>query len=320
MPIFFQPSVAQSQEYTAAKIPYYQIAGGSRGGGLSAFIGQLDTTLDNLEIELVATRGGADNLERLQEAAACSAANEILDCSDIDSDLFFTLAQVDVAYHAHTGQYGFEENKEFEAVLPLTLAYQQIFVRADSDINEFADLRGKTVASGAMNSASLINFRDVLDEAGFDHGPDSVDTDLAITTLQLGSGLGLAILELCGGNPYACKTSLDSALPQDCDYYGGSLNAREGERARIQRALQLIRDAGCVDNPASCRIDAVAVTGSARTRPGLKHIAVPLAVLAAVSRDVTYYPVSEAPDSLIAEINGSNVRWSTSESSVTGVY
>lgn len=259
--LFLQSCIAQSPE-TSDEIAPYEISGSSQNGGFNTFIDQLDETLGEIKIDSLVSGGGADNLRLLE-----------------NRDVEFALSQRDLAYLSYHGENGIEKNTGFRAVLPLTRAYQQVFVRADSGIETISDLRGKVVAMGEVGSGSFINGRDVLEEMNIEYM-----LELEIDPEDLPDGRQVS----ADG-----QTITIDGLDYVFAVLGSSIDREDAVKIRelgIRPGLDAVH-AGL--------IDAVLVTGSARTRAGLKHIPVPEGVLEALSEEAPYYSVSPSPAALV---------------------
>ncbi|MEV4738199.1 MULTISPECIES: TAXI family TRAP transporter solute-binding subunit [unclassified Microbacterium] len=149
------------------------IAGGGPDGVYFAYGTRLAEELSarfDLDVSAEQTAGSVDNLLRV-------ASGESL----------LGFAQGDAAADAVAGVGAFAEPLPVQAVARLYDEYLHVVVREDSDIDELADLTGRTVSLGAENSGVNVIASRVLDAA---------DVDVAsIDDPQLGLGDSIRALE-----------------------------------------------------------------------------------------------------------------------------
>lgn len=130
------------------------IAGGGADGVYFAYGSRLAEELSvrfDLDVAAEQTAGSVDNLLRV-------AAGEAL----------LGFAQGDAAADAVAGVGAFVEPLPVQAVARLYDEYLHVVVREDSDIDELADLAGRTVSLGAENSGVNVIASRVLDAADVD--------------------------------------------------------------------------------------------------------------------------------------------------------
>ena len=132
----------------------YEIAGGGANGVYfaygSALADELSSSLD-VRMDAAETAGSVDNLLRVSSGEA-----------------ILGFAQGDAAADAVAGAGAFDEPLPVKAVARLYDEYLHVVVRADSDIEDLADLEGKTVSLGAENSGVHVIAARVLDAADVD--------------------------------------------------------------------------------------------------------------------------------------------------------
>lgn len=132
----------------------YEIAGGGANGVYYAYGSELASELEaafDVEISAAETAGSVDNLLRVGSGEALLA-----------------FAQGDAAADAVAGAGAFDEPLPVQAIARLYDEYLHVVVRADSDIEELADLAGRTVSLGAENSGVNVIAGRVLDAAEVD--------------------------------------------------------------------------------------------------------------------------------------------------------
>ena len=110
-----------------------------------------NTTIEGVNASAQSTGGSAENLRLIDQG-----------------DAEMGTVQNDVAIFAYTGVDSFEGEQitSFSVISSLYAEYVQIVVRADSDIQCIADLRGKSVSIGAAGSGVYTNAMHVLEAAG----------------------------------------------------------------------------------------------------------------------------------------------------------
>lgn len=83
-----------------------------------------------------------------------------------DSRIEMGVSQVDVAQNALKGEKEFDEPTEVQAVVPMYPNVVQVVTLKDSDINSFADLKGKRVSVGSPGSGILATNEIILETLG----------------------------------------------------------------------------------------------------------------------------------------------------------
>lgn len=142
---------ARSAEWDGGPVA---IAGGGADGVYFAYGTRLAEELStryDAEVDAEQTAGSVDNLLRV-------ASGEDL----------LGFAQGDAAADAVAGVGAFAEPLPVQAVARLYDEYLHVVVREDSDIDELAELAGRTVSLGAENSGVNVIASRVLDAAGVD--------------------------------------------------------------------------------------------------------------------------------------------------------
>lgn len=192
------------------------------GGGIAKIISE---NIDNVEATAEVTAASVDNLKFLKQGT---------------SDVAFTMA--DTAQDAAQGTDAFDG---FGTVPARTLAvlyssYVHLVTRAGSGIDRAADLRGRTVSTGAAGSGTAILAARILDAAGLDPQRDlrtqslgvaqSVDAlkDGKIEAFFWNGGLPTAaVLDLVNTPGMKAKfISTEDVLPALQQAHGGSLYYR----------------------------------------------------------------------------------------------
>ena len=154
-----------------------------------------NTTIEDMKASAQATGGSADNL-RLIEVG----------------DAEMGTVQNDVAIFAYTATDSFadEQITSFSVVSSLYAEYVQIVVRADSDIQCIADLKGKAVSIGAAGSGVYTNAMHILEAAGL----TEADIDAQYLSFsESADGLKNKQIDaafVCAGIPNAAITELAS--------------------------------------------------------------------------------------------------------------
>lgn len=199
------------------------------GGGIAKIISE---NLDNVEATAEVTAASVDNLKFIRQGT---------------SDLAFTMA--DTAQDAVRGQDAFAD---FGAVPARTLAvlyssYVHLVTRTGSGVERVADLRGRTISTGAAGSGTAILAARILEAAGLSAGRDlrtqslgvaqSVDAlkDGKIDAFFWNGGLPTAaVLDLVNTPGLTARfISTEDMLPRLQQLYGPSLYYR----ATIPRAV-----------------------------------------------------------------------------------
>ncbi len=127
----------------------------------------------NLDVSVASSGGSKDNILKMNAGEA-----------------ELGLVQNDVMYYAYQGDKDFfagEVIDSFVAVGSLYPELVQIVVAADSDIKTVADLKGKNVSVGAVNSGVYFNAVQLLGEAGLtleDIKPQHLSFDESATSFQ----------------------------------------------------------------------------------------------------------------------------------------
>lgn len=132
----------------------YEVAGGGSDGVYFAYgTGLAEELSASLDVRIAAaeTAGSVDNLLRVSSGEA-----------------LLGFAQGDAAADAVAGHGAFDDPLPVQAVARLYDEYLHVVVRADSGIDDVADLAGKTVSLGAENSGVHVIAARVLDAADVD--------------------------------------------------------------------------------------------------------------------------------------------------------
>jgi len=191
---------------------FYQVGGGY-ADVISAYVNGYDATT-------AATGGSADNILRLTAG---------------DVDIAFTFA--DVAADAVRGAGAFTNSpRPLLALAALYRNYTHLVVRADAGIRTIADLKGKRVSTGPVNSGTETLAVRIIEAAGLSVDRDIVRSKLSLSAstrgIQSGSldaifySAGLpttGIVELLAGARGEVRfLSLDGLLPALEDRYPGT--------------------------------------------------------------------------------------------------
>ncbi|GAA4697771.1 C4-dicarboxylate ABC transporter substrate-binding protein [Phytohabitans rumicis] len=198
---------------------FYQVGG--------AYADVITAHLSGFEAIVAPTAGSADNLLRLGQG---------------DVDIALTFA--DVAADAVRGRGTFAESpRQLRALAVVYQNYTHLVVRADARIKSPADLRGKRVSTGTVNSGTEFLALRLLRAAGLDPDRDirRVSLSLSATTRGLEDGTidatfwsgGLptvGITELVGSGARVSFLPLDGLLPEldrlfPATYAAGSIPA-----------------------------------------------------------------------------------------------
>ena len=212
------------------------------GGGIAKVISD---NIENVEATAEVTAASVDNLKFLQQGT---------------SDIAFTMA--DTAQDAVLGQDAFADFGTVPArnLAVLYSSYVHLVTREGSGIARVADLRGRTVSTGAAGSGTAILAARILDAAGLDPERDlrtqSLGASQSVDALKDGKveaffwngGLPTAaILDLVNTPGIrAAFISTEDLIPPLQQRYGESLYYRA------------IIPAGTYDNPADVPVVAVA--------------------------------------------------------------
>jgi TRAP transporter TAXI family solute receptor len=151
-----------------------------------------------LDVRMIAeeTAGSVDNLLRV-------SAGEAL----------IGFAQGDAAADAAAGMGVFAEPLPVQAVARLYDEYVQVVVRGDSDLDELADLAGRTISLGAENSGVNVIAERILDAAGVDAASvrnPQLDLSASIAAMERGEIDGFFWV---GGLPTPGIAALADAVP-----------------------------------------------------------------------------------------------------------
>jgi len=184
---------------TASAATFISIATGGTTGTYYPLGGDIanlfNTVIDDMKASAQATGGSADNL-RLIDGGEAELGT----------------VQNDVSIFAYTGTDTFAEEQitSFSVISSLYAEYVQIVVRADSDINCIADLKGKTVSIGAAGSGVVTNALHVLEAAGMT--VEDINAQY-LSFAESGDGLKNKQIDaafICAGIPNAAITELAS--------------------------------------------------------------------------------------------------------------
>lgn len=142
-----------------------RLATGERGGAYASFGSQYAAILEKngLLVELVETSGGMDNLARLRDG------------------------EVDVAF-VQSGTYERIEDPDhvIRGIASLGLEPLWVFYRADEEVTDVSQFRGKTISIGPVESGTEVISRVILDVNGID---DDSATLLHLSMSEAASGL-----------------------------------------------------------------------------------------------------------------------------------
>ncbi|HZN70770.1 MAG TPA: TAXI family TRAP transporter solute-binding subunit [Micromonosporaceae bacterium] len=140
---------------------FYQV-----GGGYADII---SAYLDGYDASAAATAGAADNILRL-------AAGDI--------DVAFTFA--DVGADAVHGRGVFTSPQRIEALAAIYRSYTHLIVRTDSGVTKVADLEGKRVSTGPVNSGTETMALRILTAVGIDPNRDVQRRSLSLAATTRG--------------------------------------------------------------------------------------------------------------------------------------
>lgn len=177
----------------------YRIAGGGPAGVYYAYGERFAEELHRglgLDISVSETRGSVDNLLRVGSG-----------------DALLGFAQGDTAADAIAGVGAFDEPLPVRAVARVYDEYVHIVVPADSEIRGIAELRGRRVSLGALNSGVAVIAERVLDSSGVP--VDAVDNpalglDDSIRAMEAGE---IDAFFWVGGLPTPGIERLSEAMP-----------------------------------------------------------------------------------------------------------
>lgn len=163
-------------------------------GGIAAIVNEY---VDGVNISVQVTAGGVEN-------------TRLVGSGELD----LGLAAYSQCYEANNGIKTFEgEDLAMSVLGALHSTVGQIVVLADSDIYEFQDLKGKTVAVGEAGGGAAVNFNTYCEAIGWtDQDVNTVYIAYDQATDQLGDGQIDACV-IYAGLPASSITNLDSRHP-----------------------------------------------------------------------------------------------------------
>lgn len=160
-----------------AETHYWGITTGGTGGTYYPLGGEIAALwmkhVKDLDISVQTSGGSKDNLLKIN-----------------NNEAEFGTVQNDVMFYAYKGDQDFFAGQVIDSFVAMGSLYPevvQVVVAADSDIKSVADLKGKNVSVGALNSGVYFNAVQMLTEAGLslaDIKPQHLSFDESATSFQ----------------------------------------------------------------------------------------------------------------------------------------
>lgn len=170
-------SVALSQD-----VAFFRIGAGSADSTYFAIGGLLANAISNPPGSRACEDGGSCGVPGLI-AVAQSTDGAVYNVEAIGrGELESGLAQADIAYWAFNGFGAFAEQGQIDELTAIASLYPEsihIVVRADSDITDIGQLRGRKVSLGPVQSGSFVDSQIILEAYGLTL--EDIDVDLLLT-------------------------------------------------------------------------------------------------------------------------------------------
>ena len=200
----------------AQDVRFFRIGTGATSGTYFSIGGLIANVISNPPGSRACDRGGSCGVPGLIAVAQSTQGSVENVKAIIDGQLESALAQADVAYWAYHGTGMFRNqgpSRGLRAIAHLLLSPVHIVVRADSDLFEIADLRGRRVSLGETGSGSLNIAQTVLAAHGIGEGdfePAYHEPGPASDLLQNGE---IDAFIVVGGVPVVAVADLAQRLP-----------------------------------------------------------------------------------------------------------
>lgn len=200
----------------AQDVRFFRIGTGATSGTYFSIGGLIANVISNPPGSRACDRGGSCGVPGLIAVAQSTQGSVENVKAIVDGQLESALAQADVAYWAYHGTGMFHDqgpSRDLRAIAHLLLSPVHMVVRADSDILEIADLRGRRVSLGEIGSGTLIIARTILAASGFGEGdilPAYYKPGPASDLLQDGE---IDAFIVVGGVPVVAVADLAERLP-----------------------------------------------------------------------------------------------------------
>ena len=163
-------------------ITFFRIGAGSADSTYFAIGGLLANAISNPPGSRACEDGGSCGVPGLI-AVAQSTDGAVYNVEAIGrGELESGLAQADIAYWAFNGFGPFAEKGQIDALTAIASLYPEsvhIMVRADSDITDIGELRGRKVSLGPVQSGSFVDAQIILEAYGL--GLEDLDVDLLLS-------------------------------------------------------------------------------------------------------------------------------------------
>lgn len=197
------------------EIRYFRIGTGATGASYFTIGALIANAISNPPGSRACDRGGSCGVPGLI-AVAQTTQGSVENVEAIRSGALESgLSQADVAYWAFTGDKTFKEAGPSENLRAIANLYQEglhIIVRAESEVQSVADLKGLRVALGEKGSGSLITSRLVLESYGLSEKrikPEYMAISPAIDRLRERS---IDAIMIIGGSPLPAVADLAETM------------------------------------------------------------------------------------------------------------
>lgn len=153
----------------AEDIRFFRIGTGTTGGTYFPVGGMLANAISNPPGSRPCDRGGSCGVAGLI-AVAQATQGSVENLKEMRTGtLESSLSQADIAFWAHQGIGPYKGQPAFEQLTAIANLYTEtvhVVVRAESDIRNIGDLRGKVVSVGEEGSGTLVEARVILEAYG----------------------------------------------------------------------------------------------------------------------------------------------------------